>query len=206
MRARSVASVQAVLVRRIAVAKPAACVWRIEPAAQGNLFKAICSRQFGSRQFGSGQFGYGCGDDRLSGCPSSGMTMDQAEQLSELIGEVYDAALDPSLWSDVLGKAGRFVGGPAAAIYSRSPTALTGNLYYESGTDPHYRALYFSKYIKFDPSTTSRYFADVEQPIILGVAESTIKTHLGNLFLKTGARRQADLVKIVTGFATPLIG
>jgi DNA-binding CsgD family transcriptional regulator/PAS domain-containing protein len=93
------------------------------------------------------------------------MTMDQAEQLSELIGEVYDAALDPSLWSDVLGKAGRFVGGPAAAIYSKSPTALTGDLYYESGTDPHYRALYFSKYIKLDPSTTSHYFADVEQLI-----------------------------------------
>jgi DNA-binding CsgD family transcriptional regulator len=93
------------------------------------------------------------------------MTMDQAEQLSELIGEVYDAALDPSLWSDVLGKAGRFVGGPAAAIYSKSPTALTANLYYESGTDPHYRQLYFDKYIKFDPSVTSHYFADVEQPI-----------------------------------------
>ena len=40
----------------------------------------------------------------------------------------------------------------------------------------------------------------------LGVAESTIKTHLGRLFFKTGAGRQADLVKIVAGFANPLIG
>jgi DNA-binding CsgD family transcriptional regulator len=40
----------------------------------------------------------------------------------------------------------------------------------------------------------------------LGVAESTVKTHLGRLFLKTGAGRQADLVKIVAGYATPLIG
>jgi DNA-binding CsgD family transcriptional regulator len=93
------------------------------------------------------------------------MTMDQAEQLSELIGEIYDAALDPSLWSDVVGKAGRFVGGPAAAIHSRSPTALTANLYCESGTNPHDRALYFDKYIEFDPSTTSHCFADVGQPI-----------------------------------------
>ncbi len=91
--------------------------------------------------------------------------MDQAEHLSELIGEIYDAALDPALWCDVVGKAGRFVGGSAAAIYSKSPTALTGNLYYESGTDPHYGELYFNKYIKFDPSVTSHYFADVEQPI-----------------------------------------
>jgi DNA-binding CsgD family transcriptional regulator len=40
----------------------------------------------------------------------------------------------------------------------------------------------------------------------LGVADSTIKTHLGRLFEKTGAGRQADLVKLVAGFSTPLAG
>jgi DNA-binding CsgD family transcriptional regulator/PAS domain-containing protein len=94
------------------------------------------------------------------------MTMDQAEQLSSLIGEIYDAALDPSLWSGVLGKAGRFVGGPLAAIFAKSPTALTGTVYYHSGDrDPSYRQLYFDKYIKFDPTTTAQYFSDVEQPM-----------------------------------------
>jgi len=94
------------------------------------------------------------------------MTMDQAEQLSELIGEIYDAALDPSLWSDVLGKAGRFVGGPVAAIFAKSPTALTGTVYYHSGgKDPSYRQLYFDKYIKFDPTTTAQYFSEVGQPM-----------------------------------------
>jgi DNA-binding CsgD family transcriptional regulator len=38
----------------------------------------------------------------------------------------------------------------------------------------------------------------------LGVADTTIRTHVGRLFEKTGARRQADLVKLVTGYATPL--
>jgi DNA-binding CsgD family transcriptional regulator len=38
----------------------------------------------------------------------------------------------------------------------------------------------------------------------LGVAETTIKTHVGRLFEKTGAGRQADLVKVVAGFSTPL--
>ena len=38
----------------------------------------------------------------------------------------------------------------------------------------------------------------------LGVADSTIKTHVGRLFEKTGASRQADLVKLVAGFSTPL--
>jgi DNA-binding CsgD family transcriptional regulator len=93
------------------------------------------------------------------------MTMDQEAQLSELIGEIYDAALDPSLWNDVVGKAAHFVGGPAAAIYSKSPTTGNGDVYYEAGTDPYYRQLYFDKYVKLDPSTTSHYFADVEQLI-----------------------------------------
>jgi DNA-binding CsgD family transcriptional regulator len=38
----------------------------------------------------------------------------------------------------------------------------------------------------------------------LGVAETTIKFHMRRLFEKTGARRQADLVKLIAGFATPL--
>jgi len=38
----------------------------------------------------------------------------------------------------------------------------------------------------------------------LGVADSTVKTHLGRLYDKTGATRQADLVKLVAGFSSPL--
>ena len=92
--------------------------------------------------------------------------MQQTEQLSELVGEIYDAALDPSLWRDVLGKAGAFVGGPVAAIFAKSPTALTGTLYYHSGDRyPSYRRLYFDKYIKLDPTTAAQYFSDVEQPM-----------------------------------------
>jgi DNA-binding CsgD family transcriptional regulator len=40
----------------------------------------------------------------------------------------------------------------------------------------------------------------------LGIAETTVKTHLSRLFAKTGASRQADLVKIVAGFSNPLLG
>ena len=40
----------------------------------------------------------------------------------------------------------------------------------------------------------------------LGVAVTTVKTHLSRLFEKTGVARQADLVKLVAGFSTPLAG
>lgn len=39
----------------------------------------------------------------------------------------------------------------------------------------------------------------------LGVADSTIKTHVRRLFDKTGTGRQADLVKLVAGFFSPLV-
>lgn len=38
----------------------------------------------------------------------------------------------------------------------------------------------------------------------LGIAETTVKTHLHRVFAKTGASRQADLVKLAAGFANPL--
>lgn len=38
----------------------------------------------------------------------------------------------------------------------------------------------------------------------LGVAETTVKTHLKQVFSKTGASRQADLIKLAAGFSFPL--
>jgi DNA-binding CsgD family transcriptional regulator len=45
-----------------------------------------------------------------------------------------------------------------------------------------------------------------ETAAALGIAESTVKTHLQKVFAKTGARRQADLVKLAAGFSSPLAG
>jgi DNA-binding CsgD family transcriptional regulator len=41
---------------------------------------------------------------------------------------------------------------------------------------------------------------------VLGISEGTVKWHLRHLFEKTGTHRQADLVKLVAGFANPLVG
>lgn len=43
-----------------------------------------------------------------------------------------------------------------------------------------------------------------EVALAFGVAETTVRTHVGRLFEKTGTSRQADLVKLVAGYATPL--
>jgi DNA-binding CsgD family transcriptional regulator len=43
-----------------------------------------------------------------------------------------------------------------------------------------------------------------EVAMAFGVADSTVRTHVSRLFEKTGAARQADLVKLVAGYTTPL--
>ena len=92
--------------------------------------------------------------------------MDETERLSTLIGTIYDAALDPALWIDVLGNTKRFVGGQAAALAWKDAVAKRGDSYYDDGdVDPAYRQLYFEKYIKLDPCTTGQFFARLGEPI-----------------------------------------
>ncbi len=41
--------------------------------------------------------------------------------------------------------------------------------------------------------------------MMLGIGESTVKTHLSRIFAKTGTSRQADLVKLISDIGTPLV-
>jgi DNA-binding CsgD family transcriptional regulator len=96
-----------------------------------------------------------------------GGVMSEAEQLSALIGVIYDAALDPTLWPKVLPKSAQFVGGRAAALFYKDAASKSGDVAYYCGIDPHYRQLYFDKYIKLDPLTIGHFFAEVEQPVAI---------------------------------------
>jgi DNA-binding CsgD family transcriptional regulator/PAS domain-containing protein len=87
------------------------------------------------------------------------------QKLSELIGDVYDAALDQSLWEGVLERAAHFVGGIGAALFSKDASAQQGIVHYEVGIDPYYRQLYFDKYVTLDPVTTGHLLAEIEQPV-----------------------------------------
>jgi len=91
------------------------------------------------------------------------------EQLSELIGDVYDAALDPELWPTALAGISRFVGGPATSLYTKDATSKSGSIYHDDGgIDRRFVALYFEKYVKLDPTTTRHFFTEI------GHAVSTI--------------------------------
>lgn len=88
------------------------------------------------------------------------------ERLSHLIGNVYDAALDASLWHDVVGQVGQFVGGLSATLVSKDSINMTANVHYESGgISDFYRQTYLDTYAKMDPITIGHFFAEIEQPI-----------------------------------------
>jgi DNA-binding CsgD family transcriptional regulator len=44
----------------------------------------------------------------------------------------------------------------------------------------------------------------METAAALGISDTTVKTHLQHIFEKTGTNRQADLVKLVAGYVSPL--
>jgi len=91
--------------------------------------------------------------------------MNQDERLTRLIGNVYDAAVDPTLWISVLEEAARFVGGPAASLYSRDTDRKSGDVTHQSGLDPRFAQRYTEKYIKFDPTAIGYLMADIEEPL-----------------------------------------
>lgn len=86
-------------------------------------------------------------------------------ELSNLIGDVYDAALEPSLWEGVLQKSARFVGGRAASIYSKDLVSKTAVLTYNFGVTGEFRQSYLDKYVGMDPTTPGFFFFDVGEII-----------------------------------------
>ena len=92
--------------------------------------------------------------------------MDESERLSALVSGIYDAALDPNLWGDVLGRAGRFVGCSSAGLGWKDVATKRGDVYYTSeGVNAYYRQLYFEKYVKIDPCSMGQFFAEIGEPV-----------------------------------------
>jgi DNA-binding CsgD family transcriptional regulator len=90
----------------------------------------------------------------------------EAERLAALIGDIYDAPLDPSLWPSVLKKYTRYIGGSAAALFAKDAASRTGDVYYQDGgIEPYYEQLYFEKIIKLDPLMAGHILAGIEEPI-----------------------------------------
>src|ERR1700754_2582664 len=83
------------------------------------------------------------------------------DTLDQIITGAYDAALDSSLWVNVLEHTARFVGGSSASFFTRDRANGTADSNFYFGVDPHYTQLYFERYLDLDPLSTAYFFLDV---------------------------------------------
>ena len=100
---------------------------------------------------------------------------DDPQKLSDLIGEVYDTVLDHSLWEGVIERAAHFVRGTGAALFSKNVAIQEGSVHYDFGIDPHYKRLYFEKYVTLDPATTGHFLAEIDQPVAIADLMSPVE-------------------------------
>ncbi|MDN5001570.1 LuxR C-terminal-related transcriptional regulator [Bradyrhizobium sp. GCM10027634] len=97
------------------------------------------------------------------------MTIPEANRFSSLVGEIYDAAVDPTRRSAALGQVAGFVGGSAVTILSRDAARLSIEIHQHYGTDSRFRELYRDRYVELDPLLDRHLDVGVEQAI--GVAD-----------------------------------
>ena len=77
--------------------------------------------------------------------------MEEDQGLTQLIGDIYDAALDASRWTHVLAKIASYVDGQAAGLLRRTVSANPAVSTIRPGSIPISCELYSETYWKFDP-------------------------------------------------------
>ena len=89
--------------------------------------------------------------------------MSDLEQFSELIGDIYDASLDPGLWPSVLINASNFIGASAATLASHDMVHRGATIFYNWGFAPGYEEIYVERsYGKINPFFPTTIFFDLE--------------------------------------------
>lgn len=94
------------------------------------------------------------------------MTPDSASLFSDLVGDIYDVALDCRLWNDALARIRDFVGGCTAAVYVKTVGGdATIYHYSDNYITPYFRELYVGQMVKCDPTTAAQFLAEPGKPV-----------------------------------------
>src|SRR5262245_59548097 len=89
--------------------------------------------------------------------------MAEIEQFSTLLGDIYDASLDPALWPEAFAKACRYIGGTAATLTSQDTLGKAARFYYSWNTDPRCDQHYCDGLFKINPLFPTALFFAVEE-------------------------------------------
>jgi hypothetical protein len=89
--------------------------------------------------------------------------MTEIEEFSDLVGSIYDAALNRSLWPSVLESVCRAVPAACANLFTQDSVNIAANSLSTWGMDPVYFRLYLETYVRYNPMFPAAYFHDVGQ-------------------------------------------
>jgi DNA-binding CsgD family transcriptional regulator/PAS domain-containing protein len=92
--------------------------------------------------------------------------MSEDDDLSSVVGRIYDAVLNPALWNDALERIARFVGGPAGALGFEDLVARFASAGHDVGLDLEYMQMHSELYGGFDPFTSVS-LLDVDEVVSL---------------------------------------
>ncbi|MEP6837534.1 MAG: helix-turn-helix transcriptional regulator [Bradyrhizobium sp.] len=77
---------------------------------------------------------------------------------SDLVARIYDAALDPTLWTELLAGICEFTDGRAAGLLSKDGVSKSGDFFFQHGVAQHYLQAYLDTYVQYDPIATLPFF------------------------------------------------
>jgi DNA-binding CsgD family transcriptional regulator len=89
--------------------------------------------------------------------------MAEAEEISRLIGDIYDASLDAALWPQAFNRIRDFLGDCTATLISQDAITKKIDLHFMLGHDQGYVDLYLERYFKINPLFPPAMFLDVER-------------------------------------------
>ena len=89
--------------------------------------------------------------------------MDDADATSLLIGDIYDASLDATLWPHAFDGIRGFLGDCTATLISQDAVTKDVDVHFMLGHEQEYVDLYSDRYFKINPIFPTVMFFDVEQ-------------------------------------------
>src|SRR6266487_1105803 len=119
--------------------------------------------------------------------------MDETEQLSRLIGDIYDASLDPLLWPLVLEKTCGYIQGLAAGLLSQESAHKSATFHFVWGDDPHYTRLYNETYCKINLTTLPTFLRAKAGEVLALFDTIPIEEYLSSRFYREWAQPQGYL-------------